>query len=243
MKPLIGITTRFAHDEAGVPPLVGVRTPYLESILKAGGIPVAIPLIADQATARSLYTMVNGVLIPGGEDVDPSRYGEKPHPKLGTVCDARDELEINITRWAYQDDKPILGVCRGIQVMNVALGGSLYQDIESEDARWSTHNNKPPLWEQTPHELIISPNSKLLSIIKSERIPINSLHHQAPNKIAKSLQVSGTSDDGVVEALEAPDRSFFLAVQCHPELLWQKKDARWLGVFTALIEAASKYSV
>lgn len=214
----------------------GVKAPYLESIIEAGGLPVLIPLCDDTELLREIYDSIDGLLIPGGEDVHPKFYHEEPHPKLGETCEIRDTVEIQLIRWAYDDNKPVLGICRGIQVINVALGGSLVQDIPDQSPTTTPHSTQA--WDKGAHEILVDQNSKLAAVLGKARITVNSLHHQAVKTLAPKLTQTAKADDGIVEALEAKGRNFFIALQCHPEMLWQKSSDRdWLRLFKAFVEA------
>lgn len=239
LHPRIGITCRIASTGTNDTHIMGVKMPYLESIVEAGGIPVFIPLLTDEKMLRSIYESIDGVLIPGGEDVDPKWYGEEPHPKLGAISPIRDEVEIKVIRWAHADNKPVLGVCRGLQVINVALGGSLFQDILSQAPGAKEHSED--VWDAGAHEVEVKADSKLASVLGSKSLSVNSLHHQAVKKLAAPLRVNAEAPDGIVEGFEEPSRRFFLALQCHPEMLWQKStDKAWLKLFKEFVAAAAK---
>src|SRR5687768_8892150 len=132
MAPLIGITGRTVHDEAWCPPIVGSRQGYIDAIVEAGGVPVVLPPLNDLAVLRGMFERIDGLLLTGGVDIAPALFGEAEHPRLGDVHTLRDQAELPLARWAAEAGKPVLGICRGIQVLNVALGGTLYQDLESQ---------------------------------------------------------------------------------------------------------------
>ena len=241
MRPKIGISCRIEKFDDHSQKMMGVHLPYLESIVEAGGTPIIVPLLDDPAILREIYDSLDGLLIPGGEDVHPRFYGELPHPKLGETSELRDAVEIQLIRWAYEDDLPVLGVCRGIQVINVALGGSLYQDLDDQKPSELQHStaDSPTMWEQEAHEMHIRPDSKLASVLGPRALAVNSLHHQAVKTLAPGLTSTAEAPDGTIEALEAKGRNFFLALQCHPEMLWQKSsDIHWLNLFKSFIAAA-----
>lgn len=239
MKPLIGISTREIIESEKKRTGHGVGVSYIESIAAAGGAPVLIPLLKDEQVLRSIFDSLDGILFPGGEDVHPKFYGEAPHPKLGDTNVLRDEVELTLCRWAFKENKPVMGLCRGIQLMNVALGGTLIQDIPSQHVSTTGHRQPDNSWEDTSHQLELKENSLIASVIQADSLPVNSFHHQAVAKVADSLVVVGESEDGIVEAVEAKDKSFFVGLQCHPEHLWQGPDERWLRLFRAFITAAS----
>ena len=242
MRPKVGISCRLQvsgeHSEA----LMGVMSSYIESIMEAGGMPILIPLTRDMDLLREIYDSVDALLFPGGEDVHPKFYNETPHPKLGTTSEIRDIVEIQLIRWAYEDNKPVLGICRGIQVINVALGGSLVQDIGDQAPSPLEHRTPESrsMWDSGAHEISVAQDSKLASVLGKERVTVNSLHHQAVKSLAPTLVKTAEASDGTVEALEAKGKNFFIALQCHPEMLWQKSSDRdWLKLFRAFIQAAA----
>lgn len=242
MQPLIGISCFETSDKDWKPKIHGVRTSYINAILAAGGLPLLIPLISDQKILRSIYERVDAVFIPGGSDVDPELYGEKPHPKLGQISRLRDDVEKALITWAHQDKKPAFGVCRGIQIMNVALGGSLYQDLPEQNPSPLEHSlsDQPSAWTDTPHKLSIKPGSLLNTLLGTEVLAVNSLHHQAVKSLAPGLEAVATSEDGIIEGVESKTHPFFLAVQCHPETLCSGPDRRWGNVFAKFIESAKR---
>ena len=241
MRPRIGITCRIKYEDEFHPPVIGVSEPYIESIMEAGGAPVLIPLTDDMELLREIYDSIDALFIPGGEDVHPKFYNETPHPKLGDTCEIRDITEIQLIRWAYDDNTPVLGICRGIQVINVALGGTLVQDIEEQSATDLDHRAKESkaMWDAGAHQLLLDRGSRLAAVLGKERVTVNSLHHQAVKALAPKLTKTAEADDGTVEALEAKGKNFFIALQCHPEMLWQKSSDRdWLKLFKAFVDAA-----
>jgi putative glutamine amidotransferase len=242
MAPLIGITGRAAHDLAWCPPLLGARQGYVNAIAQAGGIPVVLPPLADPAVVRGMLDGLQGVLLTGGVDVDPGEYGETPHPKLGQVQRERDLSELPLARWAVAEGKPVLGICRGHQVLNVALGGSLYQDIPAQIDGSLDHEAsiRHECWNNLDHGLTLDPDSLLAELLGASYVEVNSLHHQGIKDLAPGLRIVGRAPDGVVEAVEGTGEGFVLGVQCHPEELWQEVDVRWRNVFRAFVVAASQ---
>lgn len=170
---------------------------------------------------------LQGLVIPGGPDLDPALYGESPLPELGAVSQERDALELGLIRWALHQGLPLLGICRGIQSLNVALGGSLYQDLPAQGFRELVHNGQPHLVEQVAD----SP----LTALFPPRFEVNSYHHQAIKTLAPGLRVLAQAPDGVIEAVALEGHPFALAVQWHPELLPEQ----W-GIFRAFVEAAER---
>ncbi len=237
MRPLIGITTADFSREFGKP-YHGAYARNAWAIADAGGLPVYIPTGLREDVLRELYERVDAVLLPGGPDVDPSYYGQERHPETRVIDDARDTLELTLARWTYEDDRPLFGICRGHQVMNVAFGGTLVQDIPSSVKTDLLHDTPDELPRSTiQHEVAISPNSRLASIVGSTHVAVNSLHHQSVEKPAPGITITGYSPDGVIESLEAPDKRFVLSVQWHPEDLYAT-DASMKQLFESFIEAA-----
>lgn len=241
MKPLIGISCGTFHDRAWCPPSFGHRQTYVDAILRAGGAPMLIPPLQDETTLRAIYERLDGVLLAGGGDIEPRHYGHEPHEKLGLTDPLRDTAELPMARWAVADAKPLLGICRGVQVINVALGGTLYQDIPSEIASELRHNlsYEREDWTHMAHEMQLAPGSRFAALMGVRSMPINSMHHQAIKVIAPGLRAVAWAPDGVIEALEGAGPSFLLGVQCHPEALQAAADTRWQALFAAFVESCA----
>lgn len=217
---------------------------YVLALASAGASPWPIPLLADDAQAlRAIYDHLDGLLLTGGDDIDPAHYGEQLHPLCGRIDAARDRVELTLTRWALQDRKPILAICRGHQVVNVAAGGTLYQDLAALHPRPIKHDYFDPpgayARDFLAHGVRIAP-SRLGDILGAHDIRVNSLHHQGIKTLAPSLVPSAWADDGLVEGLEAKDDQFLLSVQWHPEELLDA-DPRMGGLFAALVAAAREF--
>jgi putative glutamine amidotransferase len=244
MKPLIGITSGTFRDRDWCPPSLGHRKTYVDAIIAAGGAPILIPPLDDETSLRAIYERLDGVLLSGGGDIEPHHYGEDPSPRLGLVDPPRDNAEIPLTRWAVADGKPLLGICRGVQILNVALGGSLYQDIPSQLDTELVHDlsYKQQDWTYMAHDLSLAPDSTLASLLGSTTIPINSLHHQSLKTIAPGLRPVGWAPDGVVEAVEGVNGHFIMGVQCHPEALQEVADRRWQAMFRVFVEQCLAYA-
>lgn len=236
-KPLIGITSADFIDPYGK--LYNrVYAPNAAAIARAGGLPVFVPTGLDDETLRELYGRLDGVLLPGGPDVDPERYGQARHPLTIYVDDPRDDLELTVARWAVEDDLPVLGICRGHQVLNVALGGTLVQDIPSQVETTLAHDIPDTTPRSTRiHDVELSADSRLAHILGTTRFAVNSLHHQSVEQPAPGVKVTGYAPDGVVEAIEVPDKPFAMSVQWHPEDLYQD-DAVMARLFEAFVAAA-----
>lgn len=237
-SPVIGITCTFIrpHQEQW-PPRLGQNRTYLRAVTRAGGVPLLIPHLSDQAQLRTLYEMLDGLLLPGGEDVEPVAYQERPHDKLGLIDAERDATELELARWAMDGGLPLLAICRGIQVLNVALGGSLYQDIQAQIPEAQKHDWYPGYdRSRLSHDVEVSAGTRLAQIVGPGTLPVNSLHHQSLKETAPGLTVVARAPDSVVEAAEAKDHPFALAVQWHPEELVES-DVRAQRLFDALVVA------
>lgn len=230
MKPVIGIVASWNEEnETSVLPHT-----YVSSVLEAGGVPLAIPMVG-KAEADEILPKLDGIVFPGGADVDPAHYGERPHVKLGKINPRLDEIELYVAKRALDAGLPILGICRGCQVVNVAAGGTLVQDIPSQVGGAMKHQQEAPRWYGT-HEVIVEEDSMAFEVFKTRRLLVNSFHHQAVRDLGKNLVVSGRAVDGVTEIIEGR-KNFVLLVQFHPECMW-KRDRVFLRPFEALVEAA-----
>ncbi len=207
----------------GAVPLVDVEKdsywmmpPYFEALERAGALPLMLPLTENAADIGQLVALCDGILFTGGPDVAPALYGEEKLPACGLVLPRRDMMELDLFRTALAADKPIFGICRGIQLMNVALGGSLYQDLPSQHPSPLVHEQKPP-YDQPSHPVTVLPGSPLAALLGKGEIEVTSRHHQAVKTLAPPLQAMATSPDGLVEAVWMPGKRFVWAVQWHPE--------------------------
>ncbi|MBN1656925.1 MAG: gamma-glutamyl-gamma-aminobutyrate hydrolase family protein [Anaerolineae bacterium] len=214
---------------------------YVHALQRAGALPLLIPPSPDPHPLRVLLQRLDGLLLPGGGDVDPARYGEPRHEKCSEPTPARDDTELALARWAIDNRLPILGICRGLQVLNVALGGSLYQDILAQVDGGSKHDWYPDHPRTLiSHAVTLAPGTHLAALAGVHSLPVNSLHHQALKEIAPGLLVTAHAPDGVVEAVEMPDHPFALAVQWHPEEL-APGDPHAQRLFDALASAAAHH--
>lgn len=246
-RPLIGVTTQTLQAIDGIPPAlphsVVMNQRYVEAAAAAGGTPVLVPLLDDERVLRDVYDACQGILIPGGVDMDPATYGEAPHEKLGNVDPARDRVELRLARWAMADRKPLLGLCRGLQVINVAAGGSLYQDIEAQLPGAIRHDYFPTYGftrDHLAHEVTVSFSSRLRTLVDAERVPVNSMHHQGVKRLGSGLVPCAHAADGLVEAVESPNGQFLVGVQWHPEV-FDAEDPHTRGLFRGFVEAAAAY--
>ena len=239
--PVIGIVSRMDHSAAWAGyELYGQGASYIRSVALAGGAPVIIPLELGESGWKSIYERLDGLLFPGGVDVDPVHYGETPRPRLGKVNAPLDEAELVLARWALEDGFPTLGVCRGIQLLNVAAGGTLYQDLPTEFPDVSPHACSSPTYprEYRAHRVRMEPGSLVAEAMGTTECRTNSRHHQAIKDLAPGFRITARADDGVIEAVEHTEAPFILGVQWHPESL-AAGDPQMLGLFAALVHAAA----
>ncbi len=239
-KPIIGVTPDFnagnRKDMGGKEPTYFLRARYMKAIEAAGGIPVLLPLLSTRAEWRQMVAHVQGLLITGsGSDLAPDLYGETQRYKFSRMSRERATMELGVANVAYQADVPMLGICGGMQSINVALGGTLYQDIP---AQFDTALDHLPSWSatKTAHAVHIAPRSLLRRLVGKARMEVNSSHHQSIKKVAPKLLQTAVAPDGVIEAIEAPDRAFLLGVQWHPEFLYDR-DPLQKRLFQALVRA------
>jgi len=237
-RKIVGITCSQGTTGDWHLPMDYVRCAYSLCCQEAGLLPVLLPVTDDEAVRASQLDLVDGLLFSGGLDIHPGFYGEGESVHVATETEAggRDAHEIALARAAVARDLPIFAICRGLQVLNVALGGTLYQDLPTQvDTEWA-HRQGPHSTEKT-HRTYVAPGSRLGRILGGmETLPINSHHHQAAKDVAPGLVVTARADDGVVEALEKPDARFLLAVQWHPENLYET-DAPSRALFAAFAAA------
>jgi len=245
-RPIIGIPTQTLHAMDGIPEALPeswvMNQRYSRVVASAGGLPVMIPLLDDEATLRALYDRLDGLLLPGGLDLDPATYGEPRRPDCGRVDPDRDRVELQFARWAIAEGKPVFGLCRGLQIVNVALGGTLYQDIAAQFSGAIKHDYFPTAGyarDHLAHEVTVSSGSRLGTLIGAVALRVNSMHHQAVKELAPGLLPTAVAPDGVVEAVESPDRPFLLGVQWHPESLVER-DLRMRRLMVGFVEAASR---
>jgi putative glutamine amidotransferase len=231
--PVIGITMGpYSQDPRGH----WLREDYLRSVERAGAVPVALAPVRPGA-APALLARLDGLVLSGGSDIDPALFGAAPHPAVRGVARERDEFELALAREALEKDRPLLAICRGHQVLNVATGGTLVQDIPSEVEGAVDHDPDVERWV-TAHDVSILQGTRLREILGRGEVAVNSFHHQAVAELGRGLVVSARSTrDGVVEGIEAPGLRFALGVQWHPEGFW-REEVGFHPLFAALAEAA-----
>ena len=240
-KPIIGVTPDFnagdRKDMGGKEPTYFLRARYLQAIEHAGGLPFILPLLSNKAEWRQMVAHVHGLLVTGsGSDLASELYGETQRHEFTRMSVQRATMELGIAQIAYRADVPMLGICGGMQSMNVALGGTLYQDIHAQ-LNTPIEHLQTCAATNTVHSVRIAPHSLLRRIARQSCIEVNSSHHQSVKKVAPKLISTAVAPDGVIEAIEGPDRSFVLGVQWHPEFL-DDQDPVQRRLFSALIRAA-----
>ncbi len=236
--PLIGLTTYNQKNIYGFP-IAALMHKYSEAVMEAGGLPVLIPAGIGVDGIKELVARLDGLLITGGGDIDPDLYHGELHPCLDGVDPRRDAVEMELIRTAVVVGKPILGICRGFQAINVALGGTLYTHIPDQYPNAIKHNyDSETERELLAHMVRIEGATRLMDIIGDTEFPVNSLHHQGVKDLAEGVSPAGYAPDGLLEALEIPAHPFGLAVQWHPEWFTHLPPAQRL--FKALVEAAGR---
>lgn len=238
-KPIIGISTNFSkitdlpfvnYDK------IFINSGYINVIIKAGGIPLLLPLNADEKTTDQLLALVDGVVLSGGQDVHPSYYQEEQHPLLGITAQQRDEHELHIVRVASVQKKPILGICRGLQLINVAFGGTLYQDLSQHTTDSKKAHSLDEYMDTKLHSVNIISGSILHKLLHTTEVMTNSYHHQAIKNLAQGFRIAAKAEDGVIEAIEnIEENPWILAVQWHPEVMVESHP-EMVKLFEALIQ-------
>ncbi len=226
-RPVIGIPTQTLQSLGGVsaeiPPSWVMSQRYITTLTAAGAIPWMIPLV-DEGTLRGVFDALDGVFLPGGADIDPASYGTSPHPLCDRTDPERDRVELLLARWAMEEGKPVLGVCRGMQLINVAAGGSLYQDLAEQLPGSIKHDYFPFTGASfrrdfLAHSVVVSPDTRLARLFGEGELQVNSMHHQGVKELGAGLKPTAVSPDGLVEGLETIGESYVFAVQWHPEAL------------------------
>lgn len=241
-QPIIGCSTYRKRSHDTNVPLYGLMTSYVEAISLAGGIPLLIPLGLSEEALLTTLERVDGLLLPGGGDIDPAQYHGNGHEKVAEVDQDRDRVEIYLAQQATAMQKPLLAICRGHQVLNVALGGNMWEDIASEMPNAIQHDfNRIMPRNYLPHTVDVIPDSQLARVLGRMETAVNSLHHQGIRNLAPELVATAHSADGLVEAVEVPGHPFALGVQWHPENLVHD-DPAMLNLFRALVDASVEHS-
>lgn len=240
-RPLVGYPTRSGITGIGyTSPRFANNESYARAIADHGGVPLMIPSVGDEEVIGAVYDLIDGLLLTGGPDVDPARYGAERHPKTDAGDAAMEHAEVYLAQRALQDELPIFAICRGIQALNVVGGGTLYQDVTDEFDTPIMHPSDAHGRSYLAHAVSIDASSRLARALCTAEIEVNSLHHQAVRELAPGFVVTAQAPDGLIEAIEHPERPFVVGVQWHPEELY-RADETWSRLFRAFITAAAEY--
>ncbi|UTR13976.1 gamma-glutamyl-gamma-aminobutyrate hydrolase family protein [Salipaludibacillus sp. LMS25] len=235
MKPFIGITSSYGDEKT-------LNTSYdnIDSITQAGGVPVVLPNVPTAEAINVTIGKLDGMLITGGGDIDPHLFNEEPLPNLGLLHPQRDQFEVALLNEAMARNLPILALCRGCQILNIAAGGDMYQDIYSQITKpLLQHTQRAP--RSFPfHTIHVTEESLLKKITGKSKYRVNSFHHQAVRRLAEGFHISALSDDGIIEAFESSEHSFVLAVQWHPESMATDGDVPSRKLFSAFMNACQQ---
>ena len=234
MRPVIGLIPLYDDEKESYWMLPG----YMKAVENAGGLPVMLPLTADRDELHEAYGLCDGLLFTGGHDVSPDIYGEVRKENCGTACEDRDSMECYLMDRCLDDDKPFLGICRGIQLMNAHLGGTLYQDLPTEYACKVEHHMSPP-YDRKAHTVDVLENTVLASIIGCGIHEVNSYHHQAVKELSPEVTAMAVSEDGLIEAIAVRDHRFAIGVQWHPEFSYINNEESQ-KIITAFVEECRK---
>lgn len=233
-RPMIGVIPLYDEKKESYWMLPG----YMTGLEAAGAVPVMLPLTGNREVILQLMKQLDGLLLTGGHDIDPGIYGETPLPECGTLCRERDRMETIAAEACLNADKPLFGICRGLQLLNALLGGTLYQDIPTQKPGAVSHQMTPP-YNRPVHPVSVEPETLLYQILGKEELAVNSYHHQGIKTLAPPLRAMAAAADGLIEAVYHPDKTFAAAVQWHPEFSWQTDgDSRKL--FAAFVSACRK---
>ena len=248
-RPIIGVPTQNLQSIGGVPadipPSWVMSQRYIRALTAVGALPWMIPLVGDEPeTMRGIYEELDGIFLPGGADIDPANYGEERHARCDKADPARDEVELTLVRWAMADRKPVLGVCRGLQLVNLAAGGTLYQDLGDQMPGSIKHDYFPfdgrYARDYLAHDVRIAEQSRLAEFFGAGELKVNSMHHQGVRELGKHLVPVAVAPDGLIEGVESDDGSYLVAVQWHPEVLIDNCP-RTRKLFASFVEAAADY--
>lgn len=235
MKPIIGIVSNPLSENRSI---YKVNATYIERVIEAGGLPLAIPSKISLKDCERIIASIDGLIIPGGGDILPELFGEETHPRVKYALKDVDIFEMEMIRLAKKDEKPVLGICRGAQLINVAFGGSLYQDIPSQYVNEVCHMQSTYNLDHPMHKVYLEEESNVYRIFGERVLDVNTLHHQAVKDIGQGLKVVGRAKDGVVEAIESED-GMIIGLQWHPENLAPNYKI-YMKIFDYLIEKSRK---
>lgn len=239
--PIIGISGNILVDEGGMFPgyeRAYVNDDYIKAVSGCGAVPYIIPVLNDDEIIKEQIKNIDGLIMSGGYDINPLLWGEEPNEKLGDIMPKRDTFDMKLLKYALEMKKPVLGICRGEQVINVNGGGSLYQDLSLMDGSYIKHNQKH-LSSVPTHTVVLKPGSRLRNIIGKEEITVNSFHHLAVRDVAPGYSVAAEAKDGVIEAIEKDGEDFVIGVQWHPEMM-SETSYDMKKIFRAFVDEALK---
>ena len=232
MRPLIGVSASVIDRSTSV------STDNIHAVLTSGGLPFILPNVLDLDAIDMIAEKIDGLLLTGGGDIDPTLFDEEPLQHLGRITPERDFFERMLIQRLLILDKPILAICRGCQILNIAAGGDMYQDIYTQiESQLLQHSQQAPR-DHGSHFVNIEEHSALHSIVKEQKFKVNSFHHQAVRNLAKGFRKTATASDGVIEAFESREHLFVHGIQWHPECMLSKDDQPSQRIFTAFIQAA-----
>ena len=244
-KPLIGITAGEAQNKyyPTAPKVYGQQHTYVEAIERAGGTPLIIPIVEDADVLRHLYSLCDGLVLAGGNDIDPAIYQAKRSPHTNNLHKERDKQEMQLWAWADDENMSVLAICRGMQIVNVGRGGTLIQDIPTELPDADNHRIDADKYQDREHQIVhqldLKKDSLIKDIIGTSRVGANSYHHQAIKDLGQGLLPSAWSEDGLIEGVEMHDKRFVVGVQSHPEALEADIEPRWRTLFQAFVSATA----
>jgi putative glutamine amidotransferase len=237
--PIIGVTTYQGKDNINLP-IVALLRAYVDALVQAGGVPLLIPSNLTNEIRRELYRRLDGIMFTGGGDIALDRFSGEPHARVDDVDPERDSTELSLLDTLVQDEKPFLGICRGLQVINVGLGGTLYTNIEDQLPDALKHDYYPDFPRNyLAHEVKVVGGTRLMNILGETDLSVNSRHHQGAKDIPAALKPAAYAPDGLVEAVELPNHPFGIAVQWHPE--WLPDQPATQQLFRSFVEAASRH--
>lgn len=237
-SPVIGITTGYSKNADGLPGIY-LLLAYVRAVQEAGGLPVLLPSDLAESDWETVYARLDGILFSGGGDISLEHFDGSPHPRICEVDPRRDALELALARRSTEEGKPFLGICRGCQLVNVALGGTLFTHIYDQLPGALDHAYPGNMRTVLAHPVRLETGGRLAHIVQTEQLMVNSLHHQGLKKLSPDLRPLAWAPDGLVEAIELPHHPFGLAVQWHPEWLTDRRESRHL--FKAFVDAAKSY--
>lgn len=232
MRPIIGITPMYdCYERKSF-----VKFGYQEAIEEAGGLPFLLPVSMNEDVLNQTFNCIDGLVLSGGPDIDPENFNQETYNETGEISPTRDKIEIYLSKKAIENNKPILGICRGCQILNISAGGNIFQDIYTKNINRLKHCQDAPKWYPT-HSIQINENSIHYKMFKTKNIRVNSFHHQAVKELGKGFFAAAWSSDDIIEAIEHEFCKFCVGVQYHPELLWEK-DESFLKLFIQLVSTA-----